>query len=329
MSGARLSPSRVIVLVAGAAVACAAVWTLGRELAAVSPRDLSLAVSQISATSLVLAGLLTAASYLVLTEYEQLAFQHAGVSQSRWKVAFVSFVGHAFANTVGVPLLTGSAVRYRYYARWHLSRRQIAGIVAFYSGTFWLGLLVFGGWGLWRAPVTVLPDGLSTEVHTLGALLASSSFLYLLASAFGPRLRIGRREYAIPGWRMATAQYLLSMLDWLLSAGVFWVLLPDPAPPFAQVSLAFVVAQLFGVASHLPGGIGAFEVGMAAQLKDSVGVGPLLATLVAFRSVYYLAPLVAATLAVAADEYRRRRSARAATQPATIACRATALPASE
>ena len=49
---------------------------------------------------------------------------------------------------MGLPLLTGGAVRYRLYTAWGLSGTEIAGVVAFNSITLWLGLgamAVLGG----------------------------------------------------------------------------------------------------------------------------------------------------------------------------------------
>ena len=65
-----------------------------------------------------------------------------------------SFVGYAIANNVGFALLSGTSARYRFYSRWGLSGQDVSRVVLFYSGTFWLGLLVLGGWSLLFSPVT-------------------------------------------------------------------------------------------------------------------------------------------------------------------------------
>ena len=63
-----------------------------------------------------------------------------------------SFVGYAIANNVGFALLSGTSARYRFYSRWGLSGGDISRVVIFYSGTFWLGLIVLGSWSLLFSP---------------------------------------------------------------------------------------------------------------------------------------------------------------------------------
>jgi uncharacterized membrane protein YbhN (UPF0104 family) len=283
-------------------VACG--YVLQREMSDASVQQWALASQGLSARALVLAALLTASSYAVLTAYEQLAFVHASVSLARWRIGLTSFVACAISNTVGGSILSGAAVRFRFYSRWGMTNRQIAEVVAFYAATCWLGLLVVGGWGLWRTGVP--GSGATGWTSALGAGLLLTASLYLLASVLWGHARLVGHACRLPGWRVASAQYVLSMLDWTLSAAVLWMLLPDPKPDFATVAVAFVVAQLAGTASHLPGGIGAFEALMVAQLRPLVPIEGLLVALVAFRGIYYAAPFAVALGILAADEGRVR-----------------------
>ena len=89
----------------------------------------------------------------ILTGYDQLAFVYIGRTISRWQVAMASFVGYAIANNVGFALLSGTSARYRFYSRWGLSGGDISRVVVFYSGTFWLGLIVLGSWSLLFSPM--------------------------------------------------------------------------------------------------------------------------------------------------------------------------------
>ncbi len=316
-------------VVGGAVLVIAAVWILHGELVGGNGQRFALATHGLFPADLALAALLTTASYTVLAGYELLAFASTGVALSRWRIVLTSFLGYAVSNTVGFSMLSGAAVRYRFYARWQITARQMSGIIAFYASTFWLGLMVIGGWGLWRTSVPLFAgsSGLSwTKALGAGILLVSS--LYLLASMVWRQLTIRGRTYNLPGWRIAAAQYGLSILDWTLSAGVLWALLPDPKPAFSQVSVAFVVAQLVGVASHLPGGIGAFEALILSQLDHVVPMEALLLSLVAFRVTYYLGPFAAAMAIIAADECRQwwgRDAGRTHGDAAAIACRSSVL----
>src|SRR5579871_5370172 len=104
----------------------------------------------------VLAVLMTALNYAVLTGYDQLAFAYLKKPLPRGKIALASFIGYAISNSFGFAVLSGATARYRFYSRWGVSPADIGRVVVFYSTTFWIGLLVLGGWSLAIHP----PEGL-------------------------------------------------------------------------------------------------------------------------------------------------------------------------
>jgi len=73
-----------------------------------------------------------------------------------------------------------------------------------------------------------------------------------------------------------------------------YMLLPsEPNIDFVTIAVVFVSATLLGFASHAPGGLGVFDAAMLVALwqydKESVLAGLLL-----FRLLYYIAPFVLA-----------------------------------
>jgi phosphatidylglycerol lysyltransferase len=112
----------------------------------------------------------------------------------------------------------------------------------------------------------------------------------------------------LPSGLLALAQLSISVLDWTLAALVLWVLLPPGrVPPLALVE-AFLAAQLIGLTSHVPGGLGVFESLIVLLLKPFTESATLVPALIAYRVVYYLIPLSVAAVALVADELRQRRS---------------------
>jgi phosphatidylglycerol lysyltransferase len=71
----------------------------------------------------------------------------------------------------------------------------------------------------------------------------------------------------------------------------------------------FVVAQLVGLVSHVPGGLGVFESVVIASLRSVAPAEQVLPALVAYRAIYYLFPFLAGVAALASYELRRRRAA--------------------
>ena len=136
----RLSPFVGLLLFA------AALWVLNREVRHLSLHSLSESIRSLPRAAVALAALFTVLNYIILTGYDQLAFVYIRRPTSKWQVAMASFVGYAIANNVGFALLSGTSARYRFYSRWGLSGGDISRVVVFYSGTFWLGLIVLGSW---------------------------------------------------------------------------------------------------------------------------------------------------------------------------------------
>src|SRR6185436_847488 len=293
-----------------------ALAVLRRELDAVSWRTIAADVRATSPRSLSLAILLTALNYAVLTAYDFIAFATIEKKLSRWRIAFTSLLAYAVANNVGFAMLSGASVRYRFYSRWGVKPDELSRIVISISITFWLGLLALGG-------LSLAVDPLPGAREIAGKWLTGSAGWVLLAISLGyvaatfarrAPLRIGRFEIPLPTPTLALLQLVASSIDWVLAAAVLYVLLPPSSATFLLVLGAFFAAQLLGLASHVPGGVGVFETLIILLLQPFLSSGEVLPALVVYRAVYYLLPLSAALIALVADEvYERRHQTKRAT----------------
>ncbi|MGJ7583533.1 UPF0104 family protein, partial [Variovorax sp. RHLX14] len=68
-----------------------------------------------------------------------------------------------------------------------------------------------------------------------------------------------------------------------------------------------LVAAVAGVITHVPAGLGVLEAVFVALLAHEVPQAKLLGALLAYRGLYYLLPLVVATLGYLVTEARARR----------------------
>src|SRR5690349_21467845 len=91
----------------------AAAWAIHHELASYSFTEIGDAVAALPAASLALALLAAALSYAVLALYDPLALHHVGRPLPLRQGALAGFIGYAFSHAMGLPLLTGGAVRFR------------------------------------------------------------------------------------------------------------------------------------------------------------------------------------------------------------------------
>jgi phosphatidylglycerol lysyltransferase len=301
---------RALPSVIGLLLFVVALVVLRRELHAVSWQALVRDVVDTPLALLSLAVFLTACNYAVLTGYDFLAFAYIGKKLSSGRIVLASFLAYAIANNVGFAMVSGASVRYRFYTRWGITAEDLSRIVFSYAVTFWLGLLLLGGLSLAVSP---LPSALafpgSELMRPVGWLCVLAGPAYVVATFIRREpLRFWRVELPLPPPKIAVAQLGVSVLDWALAAAVLYALLPASGLSFLTLLGAFVTAQLLGLASHVPGGVGVFEGLMVVLLKPFLSSATVLPVLVVYRVVYYLLPLAAALFVLVADELHQRRA---------------------
>lgn len=294
----------------GAVLFAAALWVLHRELRAIHYRNVRQAFQALPTVQVLWTLLFAVANYLVLTSYDQLAFVYTGKRLGVWRVTLTSFVSYAVSNSVGLALLSGTSVRQRFYSRWKVDTADLSRIVVFNSTTYWVGLLALGGWSLIAHPGTYVLGGLvQGTARLLGGILVLCVLGYLvLAGMRVGALRVRGFELRMPSLPLALGQLAVSVADWALAAAVLHALLPADGPSYGVVLGAFLAAQLLGLASNVPGGLGVFEGTVVALLRSSLPTDRLLAALLLYRVVYYILPLTAALLILLADEVHSRRA---------------------
>lgn len=301
---------RALPALAGGALFAVALFVLQRELRSLTWHELTEDVLATPLPRLALALLVTALNYAVLTGYDFLAFAYIGKRLSRDRIAVASFLAYAIANNVGFAMLSGTSVRYRFYTRWGVTAPELSRIVFSCSTTFWLGLLFLGGASLAtsrRLPgALAIPPGMAVPA---GVLLVLLSLAYVGAAMVrSAPLRFRDFELPMPSASIAAAQLIVSVFDWMLAAGVLYVLLPPSDMRFRSLAGAFVLAQLLGLASHVPGGVGVFEGTMVLVMRPFMDSGAVLPALIVYRAVYYLVPLTLALIGLVADELHQRRA---------------------
>ena len=274
----------------GALLFAAALTVLRHELATVSQAELHAALLALPAAQLLQALSLTGLNYLVLTGYDQLALRHVGKQPGRLRVMLASFTAYAISNSVGFALVSGTSVRYRFYSRWGVEAKELAHIVLFSAVTFWVGFLVLGGGYLAVGGSAALAVRLPAAVmQTVGTTLLVCAAAYVLACFRRPRpLMIGGIRLAWPRPQLAVAQLLVSAADWALAAAILWALLPPGSVPYGPVLGAFLAAQILGIVSHVPGGLGVFEGTMLLLLGAHLPQADLLTALLLEKSIYEL-----------------------------------------
>jgi glycosyltransferase 2 family protein len=305
----------------------ASVWVIHQELQHYSAIEIWRNLTAIPQPQVQRAIALTWLSLLIFTGYDTLAVRYIRHPLPYLKTALAAVTSIPISNSVGFALLSGSAIRYRFYTAWGLSALQITQVIAFCNLSFWLGLFVVGGILFVGQPIA-LPSILhlpfaTTQPIGIGFLLVIVGYLLfnLLWGRSGGRSLRDTREGSLQDTRkqsfqiprlpiqLCLAQILVSSLDWILAATVFYTLLPVSSPiAFSAFFGVYLLAQFAGVISSVPGGLGVFETVMLLLLSPNVSSPVLLGFLLAYRAIYYLLPLAIAVALLGSYElYQRLR----------------------
>lgn len=296
---------------AGLVLFAVALWVLLGELRHYSYHQVLHQFRSLPSGQVALALVLTAVSYLLLTGYDTLGLRYARHRLPYRRTALASFVGYAFSNTIGYSLISGGSVRLRLYSGWGLSTLAITKVIAFCGLTFWLGFFTIAG-----GVFLVEPLALPASLHLPFASARPIGVLFLLIAAGFAAVSLKRREplrvrdleFPLPGPRLLAAQLLVGCLDWATVGGVLYLLLPSGSGlTYAGFLGFFLLAQIVGVVSQVPGGLGVFETVMLLLLTPALPPAAVLGSLLAFRIVYYVLPLALAAVLLGAHELVRRR----------------------
>jgi len=289
----------------------AVAWLLHRELAHFHVRNVLAQLHAIPREALLAAFGFMAASYLALGFYDVLALAYLRKHVPFLRVLSASFIANAFGHNLGFAAFTGAAFRLRLYASSRLTATGVATVTGFTSVTTTLGLAVLAG-----TSFLAQPEVAAAALHTvpagaqlLGSLLLAAAVLYYLWSC-SRRLRIEIRGWLLrpPGARLGAAQIALGTVDTALACAVLWMVLPQSAGvSYVGFVGVFAIAVAAGLVSHVPGGLGVFEAIIVFAVPN-VAPDALLGSLLAYRSIYYLTPLLFATLLFAAEEVGAQRA---------------------
>jgi hypothetical protein len=294
------------------------IWSLNRQLHHYRLEEILASLATTANRYLALAGGLTILNYAILTGYDTLAVRYLRHLLPYRAAALVSFVSYAIGNSVGFALLSGSAIRYRFYSRWGFSKTEIAKIIVFCNLSFWVGLLSVGGVMFVKEPIAV-PKILHLpfqSVYPLGLIFLTVVTLYLLGGTFGHQfIQVGRWTLPVLPLRLSLAQIAVTSLDWMLVAGVLYALLPAPVPlSYPGFFGIYLLALIAGLVSNVPGGLGVFESVMLLLLSPTVSAADLFGALLAYRGIYYLVPLILAVLLLGIAELRYHLAHRSPSQ---------------
>jgi len=253
-----------------------------------------------------LAALSVAAGYFTLTFYDWFAVRAIGKASIPYRVnALAAFTSYSIGHNVGASVFTGGAVRYRIYSAWGLNAIDVAKICFLAGLTFWLGNAAVLGMGIAYHPEAATAiDQLPPWVNRVLAFVLLGGLAGYVAWVWAKPRSVGHGTWSVtlPGGPLTLLQIAIGIIDLGFCALAMYMLVPDePNLGFVVVAVIFVSATLLGFASHSPGGLGVFDAAMLVGLWQ-MDKEELLAGMLLFRVLYYLAPFFISVILLTSRE---------------------------
>jgi len=236
-------------------------------------------------------------SYLTYGVYDLIGRASCGHKLAKRQVMLVSFICYAFNLTLST-WVGGVAMRYRLYSRLGLKSSTITRIFTLSIATNWLGYVLVSGI-VFSAGLVKIPPGWFVGAGTLrfiGIGLLAFVVIYLSLCVFSRRRSWSIRGHrlALPSLRMALVQFTVSSANWLVMGAIIWLLLMQKVD-FPQVLGVLLISSIAGVIVHIPAGIGVLEAVFLALLRgEPLSNGAIIAALLVYRLIYFIAPLLLA-----------------------------------
>jgi uncharacterized membrane protein YbhN (UPF0104 family) len=267
------------------------------------------ALRSYSKQEILVAAALTVGSFAVYSSFDLYGRYYTGHALSAPRVMLITAISYAFNLTLG-SLVGAAGIRLRLYRQIGVKGADVARIIAISVGVNWLGYAAVAG-VLFAANVVHLPASWGVRSGTLpviGCGLLAIVFCYLVATAFygNANLSLRGRQLSLPSISGALSQLIIGSANWMIMGGVLYFLMQERAS-YSMTLAVILVASVAGIISRIPGGIGVLEAVSIAILGPLLGETKALVGVLAYRTIYYLVPLVVASVGLLALEARRRR----------------------
>lgn len=288
-----------------------AAYMIYRQLSKYSLNELKDAILSIPLKNLLYALGASFIGYVALSTYDYLALKYIKVKLAAWKWILTGFVGFSVSNNAGHAIVSGGAVRYRFYSRWGISPSDIVKMVTFSGFTYLVACFFLIIVGYILTPEHAFGGNESTEMSTFITMLLSvvGLFIYLWASIYYKKdLVIKGIDFRMPKFSLALKQIFIGSLDILMASFVLYsVLISFVEIDFFTFMGAFIIAQVLGVYSQVPGGLGVFELVFSNILPGQDNQAILFGALIAYRIIYYLLPLILSGIILVIYEFLRNK----------------------
>ena len=289
-----------------------AAYMIYHQLSKYKLDDIKEALVSIPPHNLLMACLASLGGYVALSSYDYLALRYIHRRLAPWKWIFAGFIGFSVSNNAGHAIVSGGAIRYRLYTRWRFHGSEIVRMVTFSGFTYLVACFFLIILGYFLTPDHAFGEGSVSTMTTVVITIVSAIglLIYFGASLFYKKpIIIKDVEFDIPSFKMALTQVIIGGADILLASMVlYFSLTPFMNIPFDVFIGVFIIAQVLGVFSQVPGGLGVFEGLFLYIITSDHNPALLFGALIAYRIIYYLLPLIISGIILISYEWYHNHS---------------------
>lgn len=274
-----------------------AAWVLSDRLHSIDFHDVKQQLLALPASTVMTGLAFSATVYALVGLYEGFAVRMAS-GRAMFAVAFrTALISNPISRAIGLALVSGGALRYRMYAAYGLSAREVATVVILAAMPYFFSV----GWLidlslLLNAETAAQALRLTTTtVLILGAigLIKDIGWLIFVIRRKQP-LVVSGQPLPVPTPRAMSLQLAFGLAQISFMTGILYLFMPEELgmswPAFIAI---YCIAFLAGQLSNVPAGLGVLEAALLLMLPQ-VPPAKLLGAVLAYRAVFEILPLLIA-----------------------------------
>lgn len=297
-----------------------AIYLIAERIRGIRFSDILAQIQSLPPEAVLVATALSAAAYALVGVYEGIALHRITGQWRMWYAMRTTVIANPVGRAIGVALVSGGALRYRFYSAIGLNAKQVGTLIVLMAMPYVLGV----GW-LIDLSLLVHPHvgsnalGLATSVILIIAsigLLKDLGWLAFVTVRRAP-IAIGQLQINVPSLGHTLLQITLGIAQILCNTGILYLLMPAELgmswPAFIAIyCIAFVAGQL----SNVPAGLGVLEA-VLLLLLPQVPPAKLLGAVIVYRAVFEVLPLFVGLVLWTLYEIGALKRKRTASAPAT------------
>lgn len=275
-----------------------AIYLIDREIDLIGIQKIDYLFKGFSKEILVLALFFVLIDFIFLALYDKVGWVYLGKKLSFFKIFKVAALGYAISNTTGHAYLSGGSIRYIFYSQYGMSKVDILKIVILDSLTYLLGISIafIFAFSLYPFEHLSLPLLYRHIIEVFSFILIVFLYFYILAVIKQKKIKVKGYLFKLPDLKMTSTQMIIGLADTFTVAFILYLILSQyVSMSFIHVAIIFMVAQMLGLATQIPGGIGVFEsIFLYLSSQISSQRGEILTALIIFRVLYFFIPFILA-----------------------------------